>query len=120
MGEGRGLRSAIENVVRNALNYSEPNEPVDVALERVNDEVVLTVSDRGPGVPEEDLARIFEPFYRGDPSRDHRNGGQGIGLAITERVMELHGGQVGAENRVGGGLEVTLKLPAATQSSASL
>ncbi|MCZ6585021.1 MAG: ATP-binding protein, partial [Gammaproteobacteria bacterium] len=66
----------------------------------------------GPGVAAEDLTRIFEPLYRGDSSRDHKSTGQGIGLAITARVMELHGGHVIATNRAGGGLEVTLRLPA--------
>jgi two-component system sensor histidine kinase CpxA len=69
------------------------------------------VLDRGPGVPPEDLAKIFEPFFRADKSRDHAHGGQGIGLAITARVMELHAGSVEARNREGGGLEVILKLP---------
>ena len=81
-------------------------------LERSDDGFALRVRDSGPGVPEEDLARIFEPFYRGDSSRDHQTTGQGIGLAITARVMELHGGQVTAANRADGGLEITLQFPA--------
>jgi signal transduction histidine kinase len=71
----------------------------------------VRVLDRGPGVSPEDLARIFEPFYRTDKSRDHAHSGQGIGLAITARVMELHAGTVEARNRDGGGLEVILTLP---------
>jgi two-component system sensor histidine kinase CpxA len=71
------------------------------------------VLDHGPGVPEPELARIFEPFYRTDKSRDHRQDGQGIGLAITARVTELHGGSVSARNRPQGGLEIALKLPLA-------
>jgi two-component system sensor histidine kinase CpxA len=69
------------------------------------------VLDRGPGVAPEDLTRIFEPFYRTDQSRDHRQDGQGIGLAITARVTELHRGSVRALNRPEGGLEVVLKFP---------
>ena len=71
----------------------------------------MRVLDRGPGVPDSELSRIFEPFYRTDKSRDHQKGGQGIGLAITTRVTELHGGSVTARNRNGGGLEIDLKLP---------
>jgi signal transduction histidine kinase len=111
LGDPVGLKSAVENVVRNALIYSEPGKPIEVHLERGIDSVMVRVLDRGPGVPPEELRRIFEPFYRTDKSRDHANGGQGIGLAITARVMELHGGAVEARNRADGGLEVRLKLP---------
>ena len=112
LADKRGLRSAIENVVRNALTYAGTDGPIEVRLERSDDGLTLRVSDSGPGVAAEDLTRIFEPLYRGDGSRDHKTTGQGIGLAITARVMELHGGQVTAANRAGGGLEITLRLPA--------
>ena len=74
--------------------------------------------DHGPGVPEAELKRIFEPFYRTDKSRDHRQDGQGIGLAITARVMELHGGTVTAANRAEGGLEITLSSRSAAVATA--
>jgi signal transduction histidine kinase len=111
-GDAQGLKSAVENVVRNALAYSPPDGPIEVQLTATDRLATLRVRDRGPGVAPEELTRIFEPFYRTDKSRDHRNGaGQGIGLAITARVMELHGGRVAAQNRAGGGLEVILELP---------
>jgi signal transduction histidine kinase len=110
-GDPDGLKSAVENVVRNALAYGDPTQPIEVRLEAAPSEAAVRVLDRGPGVPPEDLARIFEPFFRADKSRDHAHGGQGIGLAITARVMELHAGSVEARNREGGGLEVILKLP---------
>jgi signal transduction histidine kinase len=110
-GDPDGLKSAVENVVRNALVYGDPAQPIEIRLDAGAHEAALRVLDRGPGVPPEDLARIFEPFFRADKSRDHAHGGQGIGLAITARVMELHAGSVEARNREGGGLEVTLKLP---------
>ena len=113
LGDPAGLKSAVENVVRNALAYSGPGQPIVVDLEVTADEAIIRVLDRGPGVAAEELTRIFEPFYRTDKSRDHSNGGQGIGLAITARVMELHGGSVAAANREGGGLEVVLRLPLA-------
>jgi signal transduction histidine kinase len=111
LGDPDGLKSAVENVVRNALIYSDPAEPIEVRLELASGAAAVRVLDRGPGVAPEDLARIFEPFYRTDQSRDHRQDGQGIGLAITARVTELHGGTVRAANRPEGGLEVVLKLP---------
>lgn len=112
LADKRGLRSAVDNVVRNALTYAGSDGPIEVHLERSDDDgFTLRICDSGPGVAAEDLTRIFEPLYRGDSSRDHKSTGQGIGLAITARVMELHGGQVIATNRAGGGLEVTLRLP---------
>jgi two-component system sensor histidine kinase CpxA len=111
LGDPAGLKSAVENVVRNALIYSDPKQPIEVRVENGGGEAVVRVLDHGPGVAPEDLARIFEPFFRADKSRDHAHGGQGIGLAITARVMELHAGSVEARNREGGGLEVILKLP---------
>jgi len=110
-GDADGLKSAIENVVRNALIYGDPAQPVEVEATSSADEALVRVLDRGPGVPDAELSRIFEPFYRTDQSRDHQKGGQGIGLAITTRVTELHGGSVTARNRNGGGLEIDLKLP---------
>ncbi|MCY3732412.1 MAG: ATP-binding protein, partial [Rhodospirillaceae bacterium] len=112
-----GLRSAVDNVIRNALHYAGDAGPIEVTIEATAEQIVLRVADCGPGVSEDDLTRIFEPLYRVDPSRDHRGvgrgiSGQGIGLAITARVMELHDGRAVARNRAGGGLEVTLRLPA--------
>ena len=112
LGDPRGIKSALENVVRNALTYAGTDGPIEVHLERSGNDFEVRVCDSGPGVAEEDLTRIFEPLYRVDASRNHKTAGQGIGLAITARVMELHGGVVSAANRAGGGLEITLRLPA--------
>jgi two-component system OmpR family sensor kinase len=105
------LRSAVENVLRNAVRYSPLDAPVDVSVARAEDGVVVLVRDRGPGVPERDLERIFEPFYRVAESRDRDTGGEGIGLAITAQVMKAHGGSARAANGQGGGFEVRLNLP---------
>src|SRR5690606_8252299 len=110
-GDPDGLKSAVENVLRNALAYSPPDKPIDVTVERTPNAIEIRIRDRGPGVDPQHLQRIFEPFYRTDESRDHRQDGQGIGLAITARVMELHGGSVQAANCSDGGLRVTLRLP---------
>jgi two-component system sensor histidine kinase CpxA len=119
-GDADGLKSAIENVVRNALVYApDRSKPIEVRLDAAPDKATIRVLDRGPGVPEAELTRIFEPFYRTDKSRDHRQDGQGIGLAITTRVTELHGGHVKAANRAEGGLEIAIELPLGPQSKAA-
>jgi two-component system sensor histidine kinase CpxA len=104
------LRSAIENVLRNALRYSPDGRPIDVDTARKAAAVCIVIRDRGPGVPEGDLERIFQPFYRVAESRDRGSGGEGIGLAITAQVMKAHGGSARAVN-VEGGFEVHLTLP---------
>jgi two-component system OmpR family sensor kinase len=106
------LRSAIENVLRNAVRYSPNDAAVDVSVARSDAGVLMSVRDRGPGVPDSELERIFEPFYRVAESRDRDTGGEGIGLAITAQVMKAHGGWARASNTPGGGFEVRLSLPA--------
>jgi signal transduction histidine kinase len=106
------LRSAVENVLRNAVRYSPPDAPVDVSVVRSEAGILILIRDRGPGVPDSELERIFEPFYRVAESRDRDTGGEGIGLAITAQVMKAHGGSAKAANNPGGGFEVRLNLPA--------
>ncbi len=110
-GDRRLLRSAIENVIRNAIDYTSEGTHVEVTLEWAADGATICVNDRGPGVPEESLERIFEPFYRAEEARDLRHGGTGLGLAIAARAIRQHGGEVRASNREGGGLTVELWLP---------
>ncbi len=105
------LRSAVENVLRNAVRYSPQGARVDVNVERDDAGLSIVIRDHGPGVPAGDLERIFEPFYRVAESRDRDTGGEGIGLAITSQVMRAHGGSAMANNRACGGLEVRLSLP---------
>ena len=114
-GNASLLHSAVENVVRNAIRYTQEGTSVDVELtgdnKPGNHEAVLRVSDSGPGVPPEALAKLFEPFYRLDDARGRQTGGVGLGLAITERAVRFHGGKVTASNRDGSGLTVELRLP---------
>jgi two-component system sensor histidine kinase CpxA len=114
-GNASLLHSAVENVVRNAIRYTQEGSSVDIELARSatggTHEAVLRVSDSGPGVPEEVLAKLFEPFYRLDDARGRQTGGVGLGLAITERAVRFHGGKVAAFNRQGGGLVVEIRLP---------
>src|SRR5262249_58208188 len=74
------------------------------------------VSDRGPGVPEGSLSKLFRPFYRLDDARNRQTGGVGLGLSITERAVRLHGGSANAKNRRGGGLIVEIRLPALSEA----
>jgi two-component system sensor histidine kinase CpxA len=106
------LRSAFENIVRNALKFT--TDKVEVCLRRKK-HYELSVRDYGPGVDESDLAKIFEPFYRIEGSRDRRSGGYGLGLAIAKRSAKAHGGDIRASNANGGGLLVTITIPAIDQ-----
>jgi signal transduction histidine kinase len=114
-GNASLLHSAIENVVRNAIRYTQEGTTVEIQLQRKENinkaEAVLTVSDCGPGVPPDALPKLFEPFYRLDDARGRLTGGAGLGLAIAERAVRFHGGQVKAANRPEGGLVVEIRLP---------
>ncbi len=109
------LHSAVENVVRNAIRYTAEGSSVEIVLTSEESggcaEAVLRVSDAGPGVPEDSLGKMFEPFYRLDDARGRLTGGVGLGLAITERAVRFHGGKVTAFNRAEGGLMVEIRLP---------
>lgn len=106
------LRRAIENVLRNAIRFSPERTEIEVNARRDPEQITIEVRDKGPGVPEADTLRIFDPFYRVSNARERDSGGTGLGLAITARVMSLHAGQVTAQNAPEGGLVVTLVLPA--------
>jgi len=110
------LRSAIENVLRNAVQYTAPNTTVEVDLRCLADgpnrTAQIEVRDYGPGVPEDELQNLFRPFYRLDQSRERQTGGAGLGLAIAERAIKLHHGNLEARNVPGGGLLLRITLPA--------
>ena len=95
-GHANLLYSAIENVVRNAARYTREGTNAEVFLERGQGmdgaEAVIRIVDSGPGVPEDALDKLFRPFYRIDDARGRQTGGAGLGLAITERAVRLHGG----------------------------
>ena len=107
------IKSAVENVVRNAVRHTAEGTSVDVeALDR-GENVLIRVADHGPGVPEEELEKLFLPFYRLQEARDRKSGGTGLGLAIAWRAVHLHGGDIAARNAAGGGLIVEITLPVA-------
>lgn len=104
------LHRAFENVIRNALKFTPPSSRIDVFAEaREGQPFRLRVSDRGPGVADDELAAIFEPFHRGRSGGSAQ--GYGLGLAIARRAVERHGGRIDAAPREGGGLVVTIELP---------
>jgi two-component system sensor histidine kinase CpxA len=113
------LRRAIENTVRNALRYTAEGTEVEISLQRkkINGKeyAVTKVRDHGLGVPESALDSLFQPFYRISDARDRQSGGMGIGLAITDRSVRLHGGTVKAANHPGGGLVIEIVLPVSFQ-----
>jgi two-component system sensor histidine kinase CpxA len=107
------LHSAIENVVRNAIHYTDPGTPVEIRMALDQTLVRIEVRDHGPGVPESELANIFRPFYRVAEARDRQSGGAGLGLAIADRVIRTHGGTIQARNAGPKGLIIEILLPAA-------
>lgn len=109
-GNGALLKSAVENVVRNALIHA-PSSPVRVTLQVTETEAVIRVRDWGEGVPAEALDELFRPFFRVALARDRQSGGTGLGLSITQRALASHGGNVRASNAEGGGLAVEMRVP---------
>jgi two-component system sensor histidine kinase CpxA len=115
-GNREMVRRALENVMRNGVRYTDEGTTVEVTLEREGTEwAVIRVRDHGPGLPREALTEIFRPFYRYAEARDRQSGGTGIGLAITERAVRLHSGDVWASNADEGGLLVTIRLPLSSE-----
>ena len=116
-GNSELLHSAIENVVRNAIRYTGIGNPVEVSVTTQNTAersfARIVVRDGGPGVPEAELANIFQPFYRVADDRNRQSGGTGLGLAIASRVVRTHGGTICARNVQAHGLKVEILLPQA-------
>jgi signal transduction histidine kinase len=111
IGDEELMRRAVENVIRNAIRYAPPDTSVDIELRTSGSMAQILVRDYGPGVPQESLPRIFDPFYRVDSDRNRATGGIGLGLAIARRAVELHNGKLEARNATPG-LEVTIEFPA--------
>lgn len=105
------LGRALDNVIRNAIRHTAPGSTVNVMMTATSAGMEICVRDHGTGVPEEALPRLFEPFFRTSEARDRDSGGYGLGLAIAERAIGIHGGSITARNHPDGGLEVTINLP---------
>jgi len=103
------LRRCLTNLMDNARRYGGGN--VDVSTIEQDQLLIITIEDRGPGIPESELERVFEPYVRVEVSRAKHTGGTGLGLAIARAIARSHGGDVTLENRPGGGIKATLRLP---------
>ena len=108
IGDPGRLRQVVDNLIGNAVTHTPASSAIDVVVGVEGDEVVLTVHDDGPGIRPDDLDRIFEPFFRSDPSRARSTGGAGLGLAIVSAIVAAHGGQVGVRNENGTTFEVRM------------
>jgi two-component system phosphate regulon sensor histidine kinase PhoR len=118
-GSARDLSLMVGNLIDNAIRYTPPNGEVHVALAPDDGVVVLRVSDTGVGIPQRDLPRIFERFYRVDQARSRDTGGTGLGLAIVKHVCENHGGDVTVDSELGRGTTFEVRLPVATGRAAA-
>lgn len=112
-GQSVALRRGFANVIDNACKYGGEAR---IALSEDGDAVVVTVEDDGPGLPPEELERVFRPFYRVEQSRSRETGGTGLGLSVARAVFRAHGGDINLENRAGGGLRAVIRLPKAAVS----
>jgi len=110
-GKPELLRSAFENVIRNAVRYTKENSTVEVALNVEKDFARISVKDYGEGVPEHLLKELFRPFFRVASARERQTGGVGLGLTIAERAISSHSGNITANNSKDGGLQIEIKLP---------
>ncbi|MFP3915354.1 MAG: ATP-binding protein [Actinomycetota bacterium] len=120
IGSDADLGLAVRNLLDNALRYTDPGGRVTVRLERQGTEAVLAVSDTGVGIPQRDLGRVFERFYRIDEARSRATGGTGLGLSIVRHVVEAHGGEVSVDSELGAGSTFTVRLPVAVPGSGDL
>jgi two-component system, OmpR family, sensor histidine kinase KdpD len=102
------IEQAVAKLLANAGSHTPARLPIEIDAEYINDHLLISVSDRGPGIPIEATERLFEKFYRGD---NRKTGGLGLGLSIARGLIEAHGGRLTAENRDGGGARFTISLP---------
>jgi signal transduction histidine kinase len=123
VGDEPALRSAIQNLVANAVKYGGPDRWVGIRVEHVKEsrrsEVRITVSDHGSGIPQEELPHIFEPFYRGGDALARQIHGNGLGLSLVKRIVAAHEGRVSVTTRAGAGSSFTIALPAAEPDSSA-
>jgi len=106
------MRTVFRNLLENAVKFSlADSRAVKILVSQEEERVSIRVTDDGPGIPEDDLANLFEPFYRVDRSRSKKTGGYGLGLSICKRILEAHGGSIAVENNPGRGATFILTLP---------
>ena len=118
VGDRLRLHQLFANLLANVRTHTPPGTVATIAVLPGLDEIAISVSDNGPGVSDADLSRLFDRFYRVDPSRSRENGGTGLGLSIVAAIVRSHGGQIIASHTQGGGLTMTVVLPRATGTAA--
>jgi len=106
------IEQVLINLISNAVTYVQEGGEINVVLQKEEDKIKIIVKDNGPGIPEEDLPRIFERFYRVDKARSRELGGSGLGLSIADEIVKAHGGRILVESKVGSGTTFTVVLPA--------
>lgn len=111
LADSKLLASAISNIINNAIKYSPTDQEIDVQIAQISHQVQLVIKDNGPGVPDDVLEKLFSPFFRVADARDRNSGGTGLGLAIALQAIQLHHGEIFAQNHPHGGLIVTITLP---------
>ena len=109
LGDEELLQRAIDNILQNALDYTPPGKAMHIGVKASGNWLSVIIEDEGPGVPEDLLAHLFEPFFRADKSRGGK--GWGLGLAIARDIVSAHDGKISAEVGESGGLRVTVRLP---------
>ena len=105
------IERAFENIIRNGLKFTPENSVVEVSLEKIDNKAVIKISDKGPGVPEDQLKKIFAPFYCINTDRNPQKGGVGLGLPIALKAIQIHKGTIVMSNKPEGGLLATIELP---------
>jgi two-component system sensor histidine kinase SenX3 len=113
LGDETLLTTAVHNLVANAVQYSPANGHVGIGARSRDGVVEIAVTDQGVGIPDDEIDRVFERFYRGDPARSRQTGGTGtgLGLSIVKHIAENHGGEVRVWSRPGRGSTFTIRLP---------
>jgi len=110
-GDGAQLGEVLQNLLDNAVQYTPSGGKIEIKARANGHDVIFTVSDTGIGIPESDLERIFERFYRVDAARSREAGGTGLGLAIARHIVEAHGGRIWVESAVGQGSRFHFSIP---------
>ena len=106
-----GIQRVIINILTNAIKYTKENGTIKTYVGFVYNDAYIKIIDNGIGIPEEDLNRIFERFYRVDKARSRENGGTGLGLSIAKEILDKNGGSIDIKSEVGKGTEVVIKVP---------
>ena len=117
VGDRDRLRQIVDNLLANVRTHTPPGTPVRVSVSSQNGSAEIVVADAGPGIAPDQLAHVFERFYRADASRARASGGVGLGLSIVAAVAEAHGGSVSARSEGNSGATFTIELPLATDGS---